>query len=69
MTEQQEIDRLIDRINETLSRDPRFPRLSFLEAELMFGDLQRELDEAFQRIFEAGYQEGRMELEEEDADH
>jgi hypothetical protein len=66
MTEQEEADRLIDRITETLSRDPRFPRLSLLESELMFRDLQRELDEAFERIFEAGYQDG---LEEADADH
>jgi hypothetical protein len=69
MTEQEEVDRLIDRINETLSRDPRFPRLSFLECEVMFHDFQRELFEAFERFFEAGFEEARMELEEEDADH
>jgi hypothetical protein len=71
MTEHEEADRLIDQINEMLRRDSRFPRLSFLECELMFRDLQRDLDDAFGRIFEAGYQEGKYwaELEEEDADH
>ena len=58
MTEQEEADRLIDHITETLSRDPRFPRLSFLERELLFRDLQRELDDAFERTFEPRYQEG-----------
>jgi hypothetical protein len=69
MTEGEEADRLINRISETLSRHFGFPRLSSLEREVMFHDFQRELFEAFERIFEAGYQEGRMELEDEDADH
>ena len=64
---------MIDQIGETLSRDPRFPRLGFLERDLMFRDLQRELDEVFERIFEAGYREGKYwaeaAREEEDADH
>jgi hypothetical protein len=71
MTDQEQTDRLIDQISETLSRDPRFPRLGFLERELLFRDLQRELDEIFERIFEAGYQEGWnwAKWEGEDADH
>jgi hypothetical protein len=69
MTEQEEADRLINRVSETLSRDPRFPRLTFLEREVMFHDFQRELFEAFERIFEAGFEAARLELEEEDADH
>jgi hypothetical protein len=71
MTEQEETDRLISRITETLSHDPRFPRLGLLERDVMFRDLRRELDEAFERIFEAGYQEGMLaaESEEENADH
>ena len=71
MTEQEEADRLIHQITETLRRDPRFPRLGVLERELMFRDLQHDLDDAFERIFEAGYEEGRYwaEREEEDADH
>jgi hypothetical protein len=56
---------------EGASRDPHFPRLSLLDRDLMFRDLQRELSEAFERIFVAGYQEGMdwAESEEEDADH
>jgi len=70
MTKQEEADRLIDQIKQTLRRDPRFPRLSVLENALMFRDLQRELEEAFERFFEAGFEEAKMELEEEDvADH
>jgi hypothetical protein len=71
MTDQEEADRLIDQINQTLSRDPRFPRLGFLERELLFRDLQHELEEVFERIFEAGYREGFdwAKWEEEDADN
>jgi hypothetical protein len=70
MTEQEEADRLIDQINKTLRRDPRFPHLSCLENELLFRDLQHDLHEAFERIFEAGYEEGKYWAEEEEnADH
>ena len=64
-------DRLILAIDATASRDPRFPRLGFLERELLFRDPQRELENTFERIFEAGYQEGMSwaKWEEEDADH
>ena len=72
MTEQEEANRLVDQIIKTLRRDPRFPRLGCLENELLFCDLQDELNEAFERIFEAGYQEGfdwgKFE-EKEDEDH
>jgi hypothetical protein len=69
MTEQEEADRLIDQIKQTLRRDPRFPRLSVLENALMFRDLQHELEKAFARFFDAGFEEAKMELEEEDAGH
>ena len=69
MTKQEEADRLIDQIKQTLRRDPRFPRLSVLENALMFRDLQRELEEALERFFDAGFEAARLELEEEDADH
>jgi hypothetical protein len=72
MTEQEEADRLIDQITKALRRDPRYPHLSCLENELLFHDLQHELDEAFERIFEAGYEEGKYwaeSEEKENADH
>jgi hypothetical protein len=63
MTETKEVDRLIDQITRTLRRDPRFPHLSCLENELLFRDLQRELEDMFDRIFEAGYDEGKFQAE------